>query len=95
LQAAELWRFIPNAFTTYYNIPSPVEIEQLADQQVPLSQVIAQWVVGTDPSVHINAINELFNSGVSVVEIASGQPDQQRVIEFYGENVLPQFRSPS
>ncbi|MBV8893667.1 MAG: TIGR03557 family F420-dependent LLM class oxidoreductase [Acidobacteria bacterium] len=94
-QAAELWRFLPKAFTTYYNIPSPVEIEQLADQQVPLSQVIAQWVVGTDPSVHINAINELFNSGVSVVEIVSGQPDQQRVIGFYGDNVLPQFRSPS
>ena len=39
-QAAELWRFIPKAFKTYFNVPSPTEIEQLADNQIPLGQVI-------------------------------------------------------
>ena len=94
-QAAELWRFLPKAFKTYYNVPSPAEIEQLADNQVPLGQVIAEWPVSTDPSVHVDAINKLFDSGVNIVNIHSGQPDQRRVIAFYGNYVLPNFRSRS
>jgi hypothetical protein len=35
----------------------------------------------------------LFKSGVTVVNIHSGQPEQQKVIEFYGENVLPHVKS--
>jgi F420-dependent hydroxymycolic acid dehydrogenase len=94
-QAAELWRFLPKAFKTYYNVPSPAEIEQLADNQVPLGQLIADWPVSPDPSVHVDAINKLFNSGVNIVNIHSGQPDQRRVIAFYGDYVLPNFRSRS
>ncbi len=94
-QAAELWRFIPKAFKKYYNNPSPVAIEQQADQQLPLDQVFADWAVGTDPSVHIDKINELFDSGATIVNIHSGQPDQRRVIAFYAEQVLPNFRSRS
>ncbi len=94
-QAAELWRFIPKAFKAYYNIPSPVAIEQQADQQLPLDQVFADWAIGTNPSVHIDKINELFDSGATIVNIHSGQPDQRRVIAFYAEQVLPNFRSRS
>lgn len=94
-QAAELWRFIPKAFKTYYNIPSPVAIEQQADQELPLDQVFADWAVGTDPSVHIDKINELFDSGATIVNIHSGQPNQRNVIAFYADRVLPNFRSRS
>ena len=94
-QAAELWRFIPKAFKAYYNIPSPVAIEQQADQQVPLEQVVSDWAIGTNPSVHIDKINELFDSGATIVNIHSGQPDQRRVIAFYAEQVLHNFRSRS
>jgi hypothetical protein len=31
----------------------------------------------------------------SIVNVHSGQPDQERVIEFYARNVLPHFRQPS
>jgi hypothetical protein len=37
-------------------------------------------------------INELFDSGVTIVNIHSGQRDQQKVIEFYGSEVLPRVR---
>jgi F420-dependent hydroxymycolic acid dehydrogenase len=93
-QAAALWRFIPKAFKTYYNVPSPVEIQQMADRQIPLEQILSEWPVSTDPAVHIDKINELFDSGVTIVNIHSGQPDQRRVIAFYGDRVLPNFRSP-
>ena len=93
-QAAELWRFGPKAFKTYYNIPDPTVIQQRADAQVPLDQVIKDWPIGTGPRVHLEKIQELFDSGVSIVNVHAGQMDQRRVIEFYGREVLPKLRLP-
>ena len=55
----------------------------------------AEWAVDTDPGVHIAKIRELFDSGVSIVNIHSGQPDQRQVVEFYGRNVLPKLGLPA
>lgn len=93
--AAELWRFGPKAFKSYYNVPNPAQIQQLADQQVPIEQVLQSWAVGTDPAVHINKLRELFDSGVTIVNVHSGQPDQRHVVEFYGAHVVPAFRQPA
>ncbi len=92
-QAAGLWRFIPKAFKRYFNNPSPSAIEQEAGQQIPIDQILAEWPVGADPAVHIDAINKLFDSGATIVNIHSGQPDQRKVIAFYGEHVLPNLRA--
>jgi TAT-translocated FGD2 family F420-dependent dehydrogenase len=92
--AAELWRFLPKAWHPYYNIEDPRLIEHLANQQVPLSEVIAQFVVSADPSVHAQAILEQFAGGVTEVHVHSGQWDQRRVIEFYGNEVLPRLPHP-
>ena len=90
-RAAELWRFLPAAFKKYYNVRDPATIEQRADAEIPLQQIIAEWPVGTDPEIHVAAIGKLFDSGVSIVNIHSGQQDQQKVIEFYSKSVLPKF----
>ncbi|HKT90198.1 MAG TPA: hypothetical protein VJQ59_17260 [Candidatus Sulfotelmatobacter sp.] len=37
-------------------------------------------------------IRELFDSGVTIVNVHSGQPDQERVIQFYGKEVLPKLQ---
>ena len=85
----------PRAFKKYYDALSPVEIQQQAEQEVPLNQVFAEWPISTDPAVHIAAIDKLFDSGVTIVNIHSGQPDQQKVIAFYQSSVLPKFANPS
>jgi F420-dependent hydroxymycolic acid dehydrogenase len=86
---AELWRFIPKAFKTYSNIRDPKAIQERATAENPLPKVYCQWPVSDDPDVHVKAIMELFHDGVTIVNIHSGQSDQRRVIEFYGEEVLP------
>jgi TAT-translocated FGD2 family F420-dependent dehydrogenase len=91
-QAAQLWRFIPKAWNPYYNVRDPQVIEQRANAEVPLEKVMEGLTIGTDPAVHIKAINELFDSGATEVHIHSGQTDQKRVIEFYGREVIPQLR---
>ena len=91
-QAAELWRFGPKAFKNYYDIADPAQIQQRAEAEVPLDQVVQGWPVGTDPKAHIEKIHELFDSGVTIVNIHAGQRDQRKVIEFYGEHVLPAIR---
>jgi len=90
--AAELWRFGPKAFKSYYNIRDPKEIQRRADSEIPLDQVYGEWPIGTDPNVHLKTINELFESGVTIVNIHSGQADQEKLIEFYGREVLPKIR---
>ncbi len=90
-RAAEFWRFIPKAFKKYYNVAGPAEIQQQADSQVPLEQIISEWPVGTDPAIHVEAISKLFDSGATIVNIHSGQPDQKKVIEFYASTVLPKL----
>lgn len=91
-KAAELWRFGPKAFKTYYNVPDPNEIQREADAQIPLQQVYADWPVSSDPAAHIKTINELFESGATIVNIHTGQPDQERVIQFYGKEILPKVK---
>jgi G6PDH family F420-dependent oxidoreductase len=50
------------------------------------------WVVSTDPEVHAEAIRGLRDAGVREVYIHAAQPDQRRVIEFYGREVLPRLK---
>ncbi|MGA2125661.1 MAG: TIGR03557 family F420-dependent LLM class oxidoreductase [Xanthobacteraceae bacterium] len=91
-RAAELWRFLPKAFKAYYNIEDPAAIQHRAEADIPLDKIIGDWPVGTDPAVHVEAITELFDSGVTIVNIHSGQADQQAVLQFYGSRVLPALR---
>jgi TAT-translocated FGD2 family F420-dependent dehydrogenase len=93
-QAAELWRFGPKAFKSLYNVPSSADIQKQAEAGTPIDEVLQSWTVGTDPAVHIKEMHELFESGVSVVNIHSGQPDQARVIDFYGAHVIPNVKLP-
>jgi TAT-translocated FGD2 family F420-dependent dehydrogenase len=90
-QAARLWRFLPKAFETYYDITDPAEIQRRAEAELPLDDVYGEWSVGTDPEVHVAAIRELFESGATLVNIHSGQADQKKVIDFYGRLVLPRL----
>jgi TAT-translocated FGD2 family F420-dependent dehydrogenase len=94
-QAAELWHFGPKAFQSLYNVPSPVEIQQRAEAGIPMEEVLKAWAVGTDPDVHIKKMHELFDSGVTIVNVHSGQPDQARVIDFYAKHVLPAVKRPA
>ncbi len=90
--SAELWRFIPKAFKAYYNLRDPQEIQKRATSELPLEQVFSKWPVSTDPDVHTRAVVELFESGATIVNIHSGQSDQRRVIDFYGNQVIPRVR---
>jgi F420-dependent hydroxymycolic acid dehydrogenase len=90
--SAELWRFIPKAFKTYYNVRDPQEIQKRAEAELPLDKVYGDWPVSTDPNVHIRAVNDLFQSGATIVNIHSGQADQKKVIDFYGKQVIPELK---
>jgi TAT-translocated FGD2 family F420-dependent dehydrogenase len=90
--AAKLWNFLPKAFKGYQNIQDPGQIEQRAQTELPLPQVYGDWTVSSSPDAHVQTIKKLFDGGVTIVNIHSGQPDQQKVIEFYGKEVLPRLK---
>jgi len=91
--AAKLWNFIPKAFKGYQDIPDPAKIEQRAQAELPLPKVFGDWTVSSDPDAHVQTIRKLLDSGATIVNIHSGQPDQQKVIDFYGREVLPRVRN--
>jgi F420-dependent hydroxymycolic acid dehydrogenase len=90
--SAELWRFLPKAFRSYFNIRDPQTIQDMADSEVPLPKIYSKWPVSTDPDVHAKALLALFNNGATIVKVHSGQSDQRRAIEFYGKHVLPRVQ---
>ena len=94
-EAAELWRFGPKAWKPYFNIRDPKTIQERAEKEVPIDKVVEGWAVGTDPEVHVKVLSELFESGATGVHIHSGQRDQEKVIAFYGTEVLPRLRNRS
>ena len=87
--SAELWKFLPKAFKSYFNIRDPQAIQARADAELSLEKIYSKWPVSNDPDVHANALIGLFRSGATIVNVHSGQSDQKRVIEFYGKDVLP------
>lgn len=91
-KAAEIWRFGPKAWNPYFNIRDPKEIQQRAEAELAIEEVIQGWTISTDPEEHVKALQEAFKGGATEVHIHSGQPDQRRVIEFYGKEVLPRLR---
>ncbi|MFN8419022.1 MAG: TIGR03557 family F420-dependent LLM class oxidoreductase [Anaerolineae bacterium] len=90
LEAAKLWRFIPKAWTKFVDEPDPREILKGANAEVSLEEAIKGWIVGEDARTHIDAMNALSEAGATHIYIHSAQPDQQRVIDFYGREVLLQ-----
>jgi F420-dependent hydroxymycolic acid dehydrogenase len=92
-EAVTKWRFGPKAWKPYFNIRDPKQIEARAMSEVPAEKVSEGWPVGTDAAAHIKVIEELFESGATMVNIHSGQTDQMRVIRFYKEEVIPKLRS--
>jgi TAT-translocated FGD2 family F420-dependent dehydrogenase len=89
--AARKWRFTVDAFGDLLYQPDPVTIQRIAEQRWTLPEVYASWPRGTDPRVHIDALQKTIDAGGTPM-VHSGQADQRRVIDFYGERVLPHLR---
>lgn len=91
--AANLWRFLPKAWSDFVDNADPEDIRKQAEKMVPMDEVISHWTVSEDPQVFIDRILELFEGGATQLFIHSAQADQQRVIDFFGQQVLPEVRS--
>jgi TAT-translocated FGD2 family F420-dependent dehydrogenase len=89
---AALWQFIPKSIEAYSDNPDPRDIQRRAQQEVPLEEVYGSWAVGDDPKVHIDSINRLLGQGITTIFVHSPQPDQQKIIDFYGRHVLPELK---
>lgn len=84
-RAATLWRFTAGAVDQ----PNPVEIQRAAESN-PIDKVLAGWTVGTDPALHINAVQRILDAG-AIPFLHFPQDDPLVAIEFYRANVLPKL----
>ena len=88
LAAAPLWEFGP-VMGDLISEPDPRAVQRRAAELSSPERTVRSWVVGREPAVHTRRLEELFAAGATQVYIHSAQPDQLRVIEFYGREVLP------
>lgn len=91
-EAGKYWRFIPKAWDEFVNNPDPRDIQRRAEAEVSDEKLFENWVISEDPEEHAKEIQKLIDSGVTQVYIHSGQLDQQRVIAFFGKEVLPRLK---
>jgi TAT-translocated FGD2 family F420-dependent dehydrogenase len=92
---APLWRFQPKSWDLYVGDPNPLSIQQRAERDIPLEQSYGDWPVSNDPETHVQALQKLIEGGATHILVHSPQADQQKVIRFYGEQVLPKLRQPA
>lgn len=62
-----------------------------AAESNPIEKVLANWAVGTDPGVHIGAVQAVLDAG-AVPFLHFPQDDPITAIDFYRTNVLPELR---
>src|SRR5258708_39356748 len=66
-QSAQYWQYMPHSWDRYITDPDPVDIERHAKQDVKVDDLIKKWPVGTDPRIHVQAIQKLLDGGVTHV----------------------------
>lgn len=72
------------------DLPTPSHFEQAA-QLVTVDMVKDELPLGTDPQVHLDAIQKYVDAGFDEVYVAQVGPDQRGFLEFYAKEVLPHF----
>ena len=93
-QSADLWHFGPRAWQHgYFDEVDPLRIQQKAEREIPLESVYKDWPVGTEPEVHVKAIEKVAANGATHVILTTATPNQREVIDFFGSRVLPRFGS--
>ncbi|WP_204081452.1 F420-dependent hydroxymycolic acid dehydrogenase [Mycobacterium riyadhense] len=85
-RAATLWRFTAGAIDQ----PNPVEIQRAAESN-PIDKVLTNWTVGSDPAIHIGALQTVLDGG-AIPFVHFPQDDPMTAIDFYRSNVLPKLR---
>jgi len=93
LAVAPLWQFGP-VMGELISEPDPREVQRRAGDLSSPERTVRSWAIGRDAAVHVRRIEELFAAGATQVYVHSAQPDQRRVIEFYGREVLPALARP-
>ena len=85
--AAPLWQFAAVEHLVR-DMDDPRDIQRAAEENASLDDVVAPWLVSVDPKEHVEQLQRLFDAGATHVAVHSVQPNQGRLIEFYGDDVL-------
>ena len=89
--AFDYWPIISNKNGLNWEIQTPKYFEELAKMNDPES-VTRGITCGNNPQEHIDEIKEFINAGYDHVFVHQLGPEQEGFINFYKEEVLPEFK---
>jgi coenzyme F420-dependent glucose-6-phosphate dehydrogenase len=76
-----------------FEVTDPRRIRKIAQERTTPDDVLASWIVSTDPQDHVEALVGVARQGFTHLFIHAPQEDQERFIEVYGRDVLPAVRA--
>lgn len=88
--AHEYWPILSNKNGLNWEITTPKYFEALARMTNP-ETLTSHMACGNDPQRHIDEIKEFINAGYNHVFVHQLGPHQEGFINFYKEEVLPEF----
>lgn len=74
-----------------HSVDSPAEMERLADE-LPDEQVAKRWIVASDPDDAVAQIKQYVDAGLNHLVFHGPGHDQDRFLEQFSQDVLPQLR---
>ncbi len=72
-------------------VEDPMEMQRLADE-LPVERTASRFIVSTDPDEHVARIRSYIALGFNHLVFHAPGPDQARVLEVYGKEILPRLR---
>jgi coenzyme F420-dependent glucose-6-phosphate dehydrogenase len=93
LKACRFWAttLIPWPIKTLMG--DPVDVESMA-KLISDDAIKAYFVVSNDPEEHLKKLKELVSAGYTNLIVHSTSPDQAKMTEVYGKEVIPHLRAP-
>lgn len=88
--AYEYWPIAANKGELSQDLSTPSHFEKLASMVKP-EDVVRNMPIGPDSQIFIDRINELQKAGASHVFVHQVGPHQPEFIQFFKEEVLPEF----
>lgn len=88
--AYEIWPTAGVPGELSQELQTPTHYEQ-AVQVITLDEATEHVVCGPDPEKHIEGLQEFIDAGFDHVYVHQVGPDQERFLDFYQKEVLPQF----
>ncbi|MES2093159.1 MAG: glucose-6-phosphate dehydrogenase (coenzyme-F420) [Actinomycetota bacterium] len=92
LENTRFWAPLSLTAEQKHDLTDPIEMERAADA-LPIEQVAARWIVGSDPDETADRIGDYIDAGFNHLVFHAPGHDQRRFLESFERDLAPRLRA--